>query len=792
MRTLWRLLLNGRLKSPWRQRDLYDWRNRLTQQGISATLRMELRDALTPKVKLSKRFRWGDEPEPSGEPSSVGQILDCKFVLAADDVSSTLRDLADDKSWLALLPQLIDDFRQLLIDCLDIMQELGEADEYKDRSSWDLSSISPHWQNRGLRGWVTLIELLRDSWLAVRNEDPARASEIAKTWFEVPYPTFKRLAFFAAAQNDCILSELWVNWLLADDSWWLWSPSLMREVLQLLVLRGGDLTQPAQKRLEMAILAGPSRQNYRDDLEPEQWADLKDRSVWLRLAKLSASGIALGAEASLHFEDLSRAHSVWELAPNERDEFSIWTSGTGDPDDEDRQEIDIAPSKRSELVQWLRQPVPDDYHFYEDMWREICRTRLSLSLTALCELARDGEWPEIRWREALQSWSGEGLTLRSWRYGASLVQAMPDDVLVKLVRQVTWWLEAVSKSINQHEAILLELCRRVLEMHRDADSGIEPDDEQADDPIGAAINHPIGHVTQAVLNLWLKGAPNDDDHLPDDIERILTPICDVDVDQFRHGRVLLGARSIALFRVDRPWAEQRLLPLFDWDASPAQARAVWSGFLWSPRLYWPLLNALKPQFLSTAQHYAVLGAQAKQLAAFLTYASLEPNQNFSREEFSAVIALLPQEGLEVGADALAQALEGAGDQRKEYWKNRILPFWQHVWPKSRDLVTEGIAEDLARLSIAAGSEFPEALKTVEDWLVPIRHPHSVMHRLHESGLCSQFPEDALRFLGIIIKDQPYLSDEFRQCLSSIAQTRPALTEDPQLRRLNEHARRLGI
>lgn len=789
MQTLWRLVLDGRIKSPWSHHDLYSWKTRLTQMGISATLRIELRDALTPKVKLAKPFRWGDEPEASDKPSRVGQVLDCELVLAADDVGSVLRELKAHQRWQAALPLLMDDFQLLLRDCLDLMQELGEADEYHDRSSWVLPSISPHWQNRGLHDWVTLIELLRDSWLAVRNEDPAGANFIAQAWFKIPYPTFKRLAFFAAAQSECIPAEIWVNWLLVDDSWWLWSTELVREVLRLLVLQGGDLTGPAQKRLEMAILAGPPRRMYRNDLEPERWEDLKDRSIWLRLAKLDASGLALGAKASQIFEELSQLNSAWKLAPNERDEFSIWTSGTGDPDNEDRQEINIAPSHRRELVQWLKQPVPERRPFYEDTWRETCRTRLSLSLTALCELARAGEWPEIRWREALQTWSEEGLTWRSWRYGAPLVQAMPDDVLVKLIRPVTWWFEAVSKSINRDDTILLDLCRRVLEKYLDAASGIEPDGEAADDPIAKAINHPVGHITQTLLNLWFSRKPSDEEGLPEDLKSIFTQLCNIEVHQFRHGRVLLSAQSIALFRVDRSWAEKLLLPLFNWTDFPNEARAAWSGFLWSPRVYWPLLNAFKQHFLETARHYAVLGAQAKQFAAFLTYAALEPNQAFSREEFSSAIALLPQEGLEVGAEALAQALEGAGDQRQEYWKNRILPFWQYVWPKSLDRVTEGIAEDLARLSIAAGSEFPAALTTIQDWLIPLNHPHYIMHRLHESGLCGKFPEDALRLLGVVVNDQPYVSDELRQCLGSIARARPDLTEAPQYVRLNNQVRR---
>ncbi len=74
----------------------------------------------------------------------------------------------------------------------------------------------------------------------------------------------------------------------------------------------------------------------------------------------------------------------------------------------------------------------------------------------------------------------------------------------------------------------------------------------------------------------------------------------IDAQPNKYGRlgnfVLLGSRLIAIFRVDRPWTEQYLLPLFSW-VIPGDAKAVWEGFLWSPRLYQPLLIAFKQQFL---------------------------------------------------------------------------------------------------------------------------------------------------------------------------------------------------
>lgn len=790
MRTLWRLLLSGRVKSPWRDPDLYRWQGRLKREGLTTTLRLELRELLAPKVVLKKPFRWSDDDSSStNELSRIKQLVDWELVLAADHVHSTLRDLADEP-WKSALPHLLEDFQQLLRDALDLLRELGEADDRCDRSHWDLPSIAPHWQNRSFHDWVSLIELLRDAWLVVRSNNSARATHIALSWFELPYPTFKRLALFAASHNELITPDLWVDWLLSEGAWWLWTTITGREVFRLFVLQGRYLAGTAQDRLEAAILAGPPRDMYRDDLEEERWQDLVEHSVWLHLAKLSTSGLVLGVSAAARLANISTAHPQWQLAANERDEFSHWMSGTGDPDYEDSRDVNIAPRKRQELVQWLTKPMPERRPFYEDTWRDVCRTRFFHSLSALRDLAQDGVWPAGRWREALQTWAEEGMVLRSWRYAAPLVQTMPDAVLQEIDHAVTWWMEAVSKSISRHEDILLNLCRRVLDLPLEAGSGsrIIRNGVETYDPVGSAINHPIGHATQALINLWFKQSPNDNDLLPADLKPIFTALCDVQVDRFRHGRVLMGSRLIAFFRVDRPWTEQYLLPLFGW-SNPVEAKAVWEGFLWSPRLYQPLLTAFKSQFLDSANHYADLGEHRQQFATFLTYAALGPTEGYTVEEFRSAIGALPQEGLEESAQALSQALAGAADQSEDYWKNRAQPFWQQIWPKSRDQATPRIAESLTRMIIASRGEFPATLAAMQDWLRPIEHPHYVVHLLYESGLCSRFPADALGLLDAVIANQQWAPQELGQCLDKIVQAAPSLAQEANYYRLREYFRR---
>lgn len=794
MRTLWRLLLSGRVKSTWHNADFYRWKDRLTREGMTTTLRLELRELLAPKVVLKKPFRWTENDSSSSDaPTRIKQLVDWELALTSNHVHSTQRDFEVDQ-WTSARQDLIDDFQQLLRDALDLLRELGEANDQLDPSSWDMPSITPHLQNRGFRDWVSLIELLRDAWLTVRTSDSARATRIAQSWFELPYPTFKRLALFAASHDGCISSEQWVKWLLANDAWWLWITDTKREMSRLLVLQGQHLTENTQESLETAILAGPPREMFNEELG-DDWQDLQDRAIWLRLMKLRQSGRALSTLANDRLMRISTDHYQWRLDPNERDEFSSWMSGTGDPDFENNRDVDIAPRKRRELVEWLRQPAPsrEARPFYEDTWRLTCKKHLLNSLCALHDLAQEGVWPTDRWRKGFVAWSdNEKIAVRSWRHAAPLVKTMPDECILEIANSATHWIEVVSRSIIQDEITLLNMCERMLSLPLKATFGYKVTQGGVEifDPVGAAINHSVGHATQTLINLWFKNNPKDNELLPPKFKSIFSKLCNVHVDRFKHGRVLLASNLIALFRVDRPWTEQHLLPLLGW-SNPVEARAAWEGFLWSPRLHQPLLIALKSQFLDTAKHYADLGEHRKQFAMFLTYAALGPTEGYSEKEFRSAIAVLPQEGLEESAQALYQAIEGAADQREDYWKKRVQPFWQQVWPKSRELATKRISESLSRLAISARDEFPAALTAVIDWVQPIEQPDYVVHLLHESGLCSKYPTDALKLLFAVIDDQTWAPGKLGQCLNQILQAEPSLVQKPWYASLREYEQKRG-
>jgi hypothetical protein len=308
-----------------------------------------------------------------------------------------------------------------------------------------------------------------------------------------------------------------------------------------------------------------------------------------------------------------------------------------------------------------------------------------------------------------------------------------------------------------------------------------------EDLVSEAINHPVGQVTEAALQWWHGHPLEDNQGLTGDLRTILTTLSDPGVEGFRLGRVLLGEQLITLFRVDPAWTREHLIPLFDWNRSTEEATCAWQGFLRSARFHRPLLELLKKSFLATAEHYAALGKLGHRYAGFLTFVSLEAGDALSTAEKAAAARALPKEGLEAVAHALAQAADGAGDQRGAYWRNRTIPFLKSVWPKGDDRATPSVSLALARLCTTSGDAFPDALAALKHLLRPLSYAGLVVYQLHHATLCTQFPKEVLTFLDIVLTDDSAgPNKELHACLEVIAKSGAVPEDDHRLRRLGEY------
>lgn len=772
MESLWRLAIAGRLRDESRRLDLYDWNRRFLKTGLTPMLRLELRDILSPHVKVREGYQSEDDDHPQTEAERIKGAIDWELVLGSNFIHSALDSSTQKDGWQAALPSLLTDFTELLRDALDIMRQLGQTTSRSDRSHWHQPAIQSHSQNRRYHDWTALIELVRDAWIATAARSPDRARREALAWLEVEYPLFKRLAFFAAAERRDLFSvpEI-IDWLLSDDRWWLWATETQHEVIRLLVALVRDLAEIDAERLQAAILDGLPDDMKSLAADPEQIERIQNREIWRRLSVLRAAGFMLNNAASQKLAGLLEEHPTWGEV-EEKDKFPVWMGSDGS-----WRRYSATPKSRRDLEGWLREnPSVDDAH-QEDDFRERCRTDFPRVIVALLNLARNGEWPTDRWRQALNAWSEESFAPRAWRCLHGPLSNAPEAVFERLVRPVAQLLKAIAKKVGMHPDVFFALSRRVIEGCRNDTQ------ESGNDLLTAAINHPVGDTTEAILDWWYARGLEDNQKLDGQMLEILTDLTDLNVPSFRHARILLGVHAITLFRVDREWTSLHLLPLFDWQRHDL-AFAAWSGFLWSPRLYWPLLIALQEPFLATAQHYEELGDLGDQYVALLVFAALDRDPSFKVSKFSEALAILPSRGLSRAARALTDGLQGAGERRSEYWENRVKPFIKSVWPKSQQARTAQVSEKFSELVIAADDAFPDAMRTLGAWLLPTEEWSYILHELAESQLCTRFPDEALEFISRIVPDNPVWSrDELKSSLVAIRAAAPSLVADHRFGRL---------
>jgi hypothetical protein len=307
-----------------------------------------------------------------------------------------------------------------------------------------------------------------------------------------------------------------------------------------------------------------------------------------------------------------------------------------------------------------------------------------------------------------------------------------------------------------------------------------------------AFGHPVWHVTEAGLNLLSGKRPNDDDGLPNDLRYFFTKICDMKAKKLMPGRMVLAKQLVFLFRVDRPWTEDILLSIFNWDKYSNEAKAAWSAFLQFPRVYIPLMGVIKEQFLSVAadEHFNEFGDTIRnQFVDFLTYSALTPMDGYKQKDFGSAFIKLSQKDLENVAHELIRILKDVGERREEYWKNRILPFWQHVWPQFYNFRSKQLAYTLARLSIETRSEFPSALDAIKYWLIPLDEIQSsyIAALLLESNLLSEFPEGAVALLNIVVDKHCRSHPKLKRCLDEILKAFPQIINLQGFKELYEYA-----
>jgi hypothetical protein len=451
--------------------------------------------------------------------------------------------------------------------------------------------------------------------------------------------------------------------------------------------------------------------------------------------------------------------------------------------DEEWREFLAVPANSHGIMAWLQEHPKEDF-WKKDNWQERCRTNLVQCSAALVQLTRVGVWVAERWGQALQVWSSDDdLVIRSWQHIARRITRAPAELVLKIAHSLSWWLRTAAVKVGPTDPRVVALVHRVLDVYR-------MEQCRYDSIVSEAINHPVGHAVEAALRWWYRRGIEDGQGIPEDVKILLDEVVERNGECYRLGRVILGTHIITLFRVDPLWASSRFIHFFNWDASDAEAHAVWSGFLVSPRLFRPFIEQVKDDLLKTVAHYDRLGEWGERFASLLTFAAFEMSDTFPEYRLREAFSGMPANGLESTLDTVSRTLESAGSEKEEFWRNRARPFLMRVWPQSLEIRSPRISNKFAKLIILTGDAFPYALNDFGFWLGEATDLSFIAHLLRESGLCEKFPYEALTLLDYVSNRYSGWSfDDLRGCLDLIGESGETLREDSRYRKLIDMCRR---
>ncbi|MEZ8307398.1 anti-phage defense-associated sirtuin Dsr1 [Vibrio splendidus] len=767
MITVWNLALAGYCSRLGFQYSFYSWIDKYKYSGMNTSLRKELKAMLSPIVQFKKPFSFREFDSSNGQK----KLLHWDIELSGDGVQSALHELRAIPSWSYDCQMLLEDFSLLLEEIMSVMSELGDVEEKNDYIFITHPSIEEHPQNRGYSGWTALIDLCRDSWISLHENNASMAQSVAINWWKKPFPIFKRLALFSAAKLEDIPTSIVINWFNEDSSHWLWETSTQREICQLLKAIPPKMSVPEFEHLLKMIIAGPDRDLYRESLTDEEFETIYDHSVWLLLAKIKQSGRELTEKTDNLFESIKQRHDGWHISEDEKEEFSIWMSNGEEPDYESAVST---PESLTDLVIWLKsksKQLPDD-------WAERCRKDYGTTSAALLELSKDGIWPIQRWKDAINAWSlSEDISLEAWQKISQLVFDLPDKKLLDLAWLVAKW---ISKLINIGEVTkesLFKFYDRLAWLPYD-----ESSNNVLSDPLTTAINHPVGIMTEALFNWWYSLKPLDDDGLESDFQQLLNRILHTTDNSSFNAQTIIFTNTLSLYRVDPAWTKEKVLPYFKWNS--CFASTAWKAFLWSPRIHKGFLACIKHDLLDCAVHYEELGEVNEQYARFLTYVALQQHEEFKVTELAVAFSHMPAKALLHVASALNETLSSSGRKIEEYWKHRVKLFIQRVWPKNT-VLNEQTVHKLVIICIEADDFFEDAYNVLKHYIVQTNGNEYVVQKLSQTSILQRFPETGLSLLNSLIGEPIFRpARKLEESLQQISTANPSLTSSAAYTRLS--------
>jgi hypothetical protein len=744
-------------------------------------IRQELVFALTPVLRLR-------EPWPLGDSASVrfSTYANPEVVLRADENWLRLKEVLRRHSQRdSILVDIADDLTDLLKRAMNLYKVVDQASALYDFSYIERPSIEGHSQNIQVRSWVELIPLLRDAFLELLKQDANRARRLVGRWMTIGFPLFRRFVFYAMAKSDLFEPTECLEALLESDARWLWASYTQRELFQLLIALWPKLDDTGTTRLIEALLAGPPRSLFRDDMDDETYARILDRSVFVRLNDLEKTGRPLLSDAAVRLAVLRLRFKSDEEVP-EREHFPSWSSpGFGDPFESFiRPEHDLRNKTEDEVLDILADPESHPQEIAS--WNLLVQDQFDRAVDLLIQLADIGMWPSTLWTGLLAHLNGQGRLVEYWNRLCPYFSRYPK--MADIANEVAYRFHELSKGLPlDGDECFWTVWDRTVEAVLGG-----PELETGTDPLTLALNSSPGNLAESALNRITLRNPVSASDVPEHVWKRLANIARHHGPNSSLAAAILASRLGSLFSLNPDWVSAHLIPFFAWSNNP-YAAVVWSGYFWQfsvPPNLWPLI---KRDFLIAVGRSSDLGRDlAESAASWFAAICIDRPDWIESAEATVALQSMNERCRGSAARLLWGRLGQAGADADQLWRERIGPWLDSTWPRDLDLRGASSSSNLALVAVHTTEQFPNAARTVGEIIGPTKDFSEIVEQIltHNQDLPRRFPEDLLAFLARIVdRSQQWPYHRLRAVLDGIAASWAECTREPSYRDLDEYLRR---
>lgn len=131
-------------------------------------------------------------------------------------------------------------------------------------------------------------------------------------------------------------------------------------------------------------------------------------------------------------------------------------------------------------------------------------------------------------------------------------------------------------------------------------------------------------------------------------------------------------------------------------------------------------------------------------------------------------------------------MESAGDKKTNYWRNRIRPFIEKIWPSRIDKSSSRLTYFLIKLAIESGENFPEAIQVISCHLTHLDDSGFIFKELIDAKCCKNYPQATLVLLDKVhpIKRIDCLCNFYlKNCVLAIGESNTKIKEEKIYKRL---------